>query len=96
MVEAIQKKTSVLATWSLVFGCLFAISLFSFFSFLSLFLSIAALILGIIASVKISKEGNNLRGKGLATGGIVLGVVGILLSIAIILPSLKWARTSGN
>jgi len=58
MVEAIQKKTSVLAKLSLVFGFL---SIIPFYG--SLF-SIPALILGIIALVKISKEGNNLKGRG--------------------------------
>ena len=96
MVEAIQKKRSVVAKLSLVFGCLFVISLFSFFSLLSLLFSIAALILGIIASVKISKKGNNLKGRGLAISGIVLGVVGILLSVAVIFPSLTWARATTN
>lgn len=90
MVEAIQKKTSVLAILSLVFGCL---SIIPFYG--SLF-SIPALILGIIALVKIPKEGNNLKGRDLAIRGILLGALGMLISIAIILPSISGARGAAN
>lgn len=90
MAEAIQKKTSVLAMLSLVLGCL---SIIPFYG--SLF-SIPALILGIIALVKISKEGNNLKGRDLAIRGILLGVLGMLISIAIILPSILGAREASN
>ncbi len=99
MVEAIQKKTSVLAILSLVLGCFFILFiplLGMLFVIPALILGIIVLILGIIALVKISKEENNLKGRGLAISGIVLGVVGILISIAIILPSLLWARESAN
>ena len=58
MVETIQKKTSVLAILSLVFGCFFLIPLLGFA------FSIPALVLGIIALVNISKEDNNLKGRG--------------------------------
>ena len=90
MVEAIQKKTSVLAKLSLVFGFL---SIIPFYG--SLF-SIPALILGIIALVRISKERNNLKGRKLAIRGILLGTLGMLTSVAIILPSILGARESAN
>lgn len=90
MVEAIQKKKSVLAILSVIFGCL---SIIPFYG--SLF-SIPALILGIIVLVKIPKEGNNLKARGLAIRGILLGVLGMLISIAIILPSILGAREAAN
>ena len=96
MAEMAQKKTSVLAVLSLVFGCFFIIP------FLGVLFSIPAVILGIAALVAISKEGNNLKGKGLAIGGIILGVLGIviisfvaLLSVVAI-PNLLRARISAN
>ena len=96
MVETIQKKTSVLAILSLVFGCFFLIPLLGFA------FSIPALVLGIIALVNISKEDNNLKGRGLAISGIVLGSVGIILVPFIVLlsaiavPNLLRARVSAN
>ena len=96
MVETIQKKTCVLAILSLVFGCFFIIPL------LGILFSIPALILGIIALVTISKEENNLKGRGLAISGIVLGAIGIILIpflallSAIAIPNLLRARISAN
>lgn len=96
MVETIQKKVSVLAILSLVFGCFFIIPIFGNYY------SIPALILGIIALVNISKEENNLKGRGLAITGIVLGVLKIILIPLIVLFShisesnLSRARQSAN
>ena len=96
MDEAIQQKTCVMAILSLVFGCLFIIPLLGFI------FSILALVLGIVAVVKISKKENNLKGEGLAISGIVLGAVGIIiipiiaLLAAIAIPNLLMARRSAN
>ena len=89
MVEGSRKKTAVLAKLSLIFGCLFIVPL------LGLFSPIPAIILGIVALVKIFKEGNNLKGRGLAIGGIVLGVVGMLIITAAVKDSLR-ARKLAN
>jgi len=96
MADTIQKKTSLLAILSLVFGCLFIIP------FIGIIFSLPALILGIIALVAISKEENKLKGRGLAISGIVLGAVGIILIpivallAAIAIPNLLRARLSAN
>ena len=91
-----QKKTLGLAIASLVCGCLFIIPL------LGILLSLTAIILGVIALVKISKDKDNLKGNGLAISGIVLGAVGIIiipivsLLAAIAIPNLLRARVSAN
>lgn len=96
MVETIQKKTSAIAVLSLVFGCLFLIPL------LGIIFSITAVILGIIALSSISKNENNLKGRGLAIGGLILGVIGVilipifLLLAAIAIPNLLKARIAAN
>lgn len=90
MAEAIQKKTSLLAKVSLAFGCLSLIPMYG-----GLF-PVPALILGIIALVKIPKEEDNLKGRRLAVAGILLGVLGLLLAIAIALPSILGAREAAD
>jgi type IV pilus assembly protein PilA len=73
MSETQQKKTLGIAIASLILGCLFLIPL------LGLLFSLAALILGIVAVVKISNNKETLKGKGLAITGIVLGSIGIVM-----------------
>ncbi|GEM_PF-3903011 len=90
MGEAIQKKTSLLAILSLAFGCMSFIPMYG-----GLF-PIPALILGIIALVRISKEEVNLKGRKLAVTGILFGVLGLLLAIAIALPSILGAREAAD
>ena len=90
MVEAIQKKTSLLAIVSLAFGCLSLIPMYG-----GLF-PVPALILGIIALVKIPKEKDNLKGRRLAVTGILLGVLGLLLAIAIALPSILGVKEAAD
>lgn len=72
MVESIQNKISVLAKLSLVFGCLGVVL------FLFAIVPIAAIVLGIIALIDISKEEVKLKGRWLAIAGIVLGSVVII------------------
>lgn len=96
MTEVQQKKTLGIAIASLVLGCLFIIPL------LGILCSIAALILGIIALIKISKNKDTLQGSGLAIAGIVLGGIGIILLpiiailAAIAIPNFLRARMSAN
>ncbi|MBU0694496.1 MAG: DUF4190 domain-containing protein [Candidatus Omnitrophica bacterium] len=71
--SSVKKKTLGIAIASLVCGCLILIPL------LGAILAIAALTLGIIALVKISKNKETLKGQGLAIAGIVLGSIGIIL-----------------
>lgn len=96
MTEIQQKRTLGLAITSLVFGCLFL------FPLLGILFSLTAVILGIIALVKISKNKDTLKGEGLAIAGIVLGGVGIVLIpiiallAAIAIPNLLRARLNAN
>lgn len=96
MTEMQQKKTLGIAIASLVFGCLFLIPL------LGVIFSLAAIILGIVALVKISQNKDTLKGSGLAISGITLGAVGILIIpivamlAAIAIPNLLRARVQAN
>src|SRR5438105_2173436 len=72
MIKMIQKKTSMLAVLSLVFGCLFIIPVFG------VIFSISALILGVIALVVISKNEDKLKGRALAIVGTVLGISAVV------------------
>lgn len=53
----------------MVFGCLFFIP----------FLGLAAIVLGIVALVSISKSKKTIKGQGLAITGIVLGSIGVIV-----------------
>lgn len=78
-----QKKTLGIAIASLVCGCCF------FLPLIGLLASPAALILGIVAVNKISKNQEMLKGRGLAIAGIVLGSLGLLcfvLGLGVVLP----------
>ena len=86
--QAQQAKTSGLAITSLVLGIL---SLFT-----CLVTAIPAIILGIVALVKIGKRREQLKGMGLAIAGICVPVVAIplvALMMAITLPALTRTRT---
>jgi len=91
-----QKKTLGLAIASLICGLLFI------FPLLGILFSLLAIILGIVALVKISNNKDTLKGKGLAIAGISLGAFGIIilpivaLLIAIAVPNLLRARVSAN
>ncbi|MBM3251264.1 MAG: DUF4190 domain-containing protein [Candidatus Omnitrophica bacterium] len=92
----VGKKTLGLAVASLICGLFFIIPL------LGMLLSLAALILGIIALVKISNNKDTLKGKGLAITGIVLGLIGLVivpilaLMVAIAVPNALRARITAN
>lgn len=96
MTEVQQKQTLGIAVGSLILGCFFFVPL------LGILFSIAALILGIIAVTKISKNQETLKGQGMAIAGIVLGAVGIVLIpiiallAAIAIPNLLMARMAAN
>ncbi|UCC94419.1 MAG: DUF4190 domain-containing protein [Candidatus Omnitrophota bacterium] len=92
MTEAQTKKTVGVAIASLVCGCFFFIPFLNFLS------GLAAVILGIVALVTISKNKDSLKGNGLAIGGIVLGSIGLILTpvimmfAAIAIPNFMRAR----
>ncbi len=79
MSETQKKKTLGLARASLICGCFFIVPL------LGSILGFVAIILGVIALVKISKNAESLGGIGFAIAGIVLGIVG-----NIVIPSLAF------
>ena len=83
------QATSSLAIWRLVLGIL---------SFCAVCITgIPAVILGILALVKISKSPATLKGQGLAIGGLVTGVLGTFLTFitaAIMIPAIVQARAA--
>ena len=93
MTKAQKKKTLGLAITSLVFGCLF------FIPFLGFLFSLAAIVLGIVALVSMSKSKKTIKGQGLAITGIVLGSIGVIVVVIttaifapVFLKSLEQAR----
>ena len=76
-----------MALLSLVFGLL---------GIFACFTSPVALILGIIALVKISKSKGQLGGFGLALTGVILGAIGALLAPAMLLPALAAAKNKAE
>jgi hypothetical protein len=67
-------RTTPTAIWSLVLAILFFVGGW-------LFTAIPAVICGHIAWSKIRKSGGALRGKGIATVGLILGYIGLALGI---------------
>ena len=86
--KAFASRTSGLAITSLVLGIL---------SFLFVcFASIPAIICGVLALRDIRNSRGQLTGRGLATTGIVIGVLFTLLLPAILLPALARAREAAR
>lgn len=81
-----NKKTPGIAIWSLILGCIP----------LGIIGILLAIILGIIALVKISKNRDTLKGKGFAIAGIVLGVMWLTILPLIAIPGLLRARIHAN
>jgi hypothetical protein len=84
----ITPKISGLAIAALVLGLLSFI-----FNILT---GIPAVILGIIALVKIEKSGGKITGKGFAIAGIIVPVFSFVLMIAILMPALFRARAQAK
>lgn len=82
-----DKKTSKIAQASLIFGLM---------PFLGLLSILPAIILGIIALVKISKNRETLKGKGRAIAGIALGVIWLVILPMLAIPGLLRARIKAN
>jgi prepilin-type processing-associated H-X9-DG protein len=80
-------STSGKAIASLLFGVLF------FFACLS---GVPAILLGWQALKDIDRSGGRLRGRGIATGGIVLGLIGCLLSVALFMPAIRSSREAAR
>lgn len=80
-----KKKTPSMAIWSLIFGCIPV-----------LVTPLLAIILGIIALVKISKNSDTLKGKGFAIAGIVLGAMCLTILPMMAIPGLLRARIKAN
>ena len=91
-----QKRKIGLAVGSMICG------LFFWFPLLGIICSIVALVLGIVALVKVGNNADMYGGKGMAISGIVLGGVGIILMpiiallAAIAIPNLLRARLAAN
>ncbi|MFZ0141341.1 MAG: DUF4190 domain-containing protein [Aeromicrobium sp.] len=70
----VASATNQKATWALILGILgpFCCGIFT---------AIPALILGIVARKEIDASGGTQTGRGMAIAGIILGIVGIVISI---------------
>ncbi len=96
MNPSFQKKLSGLALASFICGLFFIIPI------LGMLTGVAAIILGIIALVMISKRSTELKGNGFAISGIVMGALGIILVpiialvAAIAIPNLLRAKITAN
>ena len=69
--------TNKKATWALILGILGLLCC-------GIFTAIPALIVGIMANKEIGASGGNQAGRGMAIAAIVLGIVGIVLSLLVI------------
>jgi len=76
-----QPKTSSLAVWSLVLGCMAVVLLLVCIGPL---FAIPAVICGHMAYSRIKRSGGMLSGQGLALGGLITGYVSIALSVVIL------------
>jgi hypothetical protein len=76
-----EVKTSTLAIWSLVLGCLGLVLLLVCIGPL---FSIPAVICGHMAHSRIKRAGGSLSGQGLALGGLITGYVSIALAVVLI------------
>lgn len=74
-----QPKTSPLAVWSLVLGCLGIVLLC-----IGPLFSIPAIICGHLAHARIKRSGGGLSGQGLALAGLITGYVSIALAVLLI------------
>ncbi|MBU2103058.1 MAG: DUF4190 domain-containing protein [Candidatus Omnitrophica bacterium] len=97
MMSEAQKKTVGMAIASFIFSCLFIIPI------LGILFSLTAVILGIVALAKISKDKEHLEGQGLAIAGLSLGIIGIVIIpimlgilAAIAVPNFMRARISAQ
>ena len=79
-----EPRTHPLATASFILGiigipllCMGGIGVGLFFSILDVFPAILGLVLGIVGVLKISKKPDVYKGKGMASGGIITGGLGV-------------------
>lgn len=87
-------KTSAAATFSLVFGlsALFT-ALLAFLAPLAVLFGIIGIILGAVGLSKAKQI--DVTGKGVAIGGLVLSVLGLLLGIALLIGATIFVNTGG-
>ncbi len=91
----VKLKTSAAAAFALVFGVV------ALFSALTAILSPLAIVFGVIAVilgvVGIKRAGEpRVTGKGVATGGLILGLLGLLLGIAIVAGAASFLTNDAN
>jgi hypothetical protein len=79
--QTVQPKTSSLAVWSLVLGCMGVVLLLVCIGPL---FAIPAVICGHMAYSRIKRSGGMLSGQGLALGGLITGYVSIALAVVIL------------
>jgi hypothetical protein len=76
-VASVGSPTNQKATWALILGILGPLCC-------GVFTAVPALILGIMARKEIDASGGRQSGRGMAIAGIILGIVGIIVSILFI------------
>ncbi len=93
LLEAVEARTSGKAIASLVLGLMSLVC--------TLLTGIPAIILGALGLSDIERSGGRIRGKGMATAGIVLGGVGstlvvVAMLLALLLPAVQAAREAAR
>ena len=76
-----RAKTSALAVWSLVLGCLAVVLLLACISPL---FAIPAVICGHMAHSRIKRSAGGLSGQGMASAGLITGYISIALSLILV------------
>jgi hypothetical protein len=77
----VTKKSNGMATASLILGIISIVT--GFFGWLGIICGLLAIIFAIVAKNKIKADPALASSKGAATGGLVTGIIGLLIGIAI-------------
>jgi hypothetical protein len=84
--SAARPRTAPIAIWSLILGCVSIVPG-------AFFITLPAIICGHIARSTIRKSGGSLSGRGMATAGLVLGYIALVLNLiftgAILIPMIR-------
>jgi hypothetical protein len=81
--QVIRQRTSGLAIASLVLSLIFCLPLIG---------SVLSIVLGVVALSKIDRNPQELSGRGLATAGIIVGVVSLFITIMFVSACMKTYR----
>ncbi len=79
----VQSKSNGMATASLILGIVSIVT--GFFGWLGIICGILAIIFAVVAKNKIKADPALAGSKGQATGGLVMGIIGLIIGIAVII-----------